>query len=148
MNIRTTARRIGRHRSATPAELRAENVALLNRQAAADDYFALLMHDRAEVYEAWEAAVRRAADAETVVVCQQADIEELTAEVTRLRAELANTMRVDVPLMERDTTDGADQATAPIDARELRERFAAGPVVTLHHAPQATTPVHVPVLAT
>ena len=38
------------------AELRDENVRLLNRQAAADDYFALLIQDRDQVYAAWRFA--------------------------------------------------------------------------------------------
>ena len=36
------------------AELRDENRKLLTRQMAADDYFALLIQDRDEVYVAWE----------------------------------------------------------------------------------------------
>ena len=144
MSILSTARRVARHRSATPAELREKNRLLLAREVAAADFFALLIRDRDEVYAAWQQSQKRAADAELVVVCQQGDIEELTAEVTALKAQLANATRVDVPPMERDTRHGADQATAPIDVRELRDRFNAGPVVTLHHSPQAENPTHVP----
>lgn len=144
MSILSTARRVARHRSATPAELREENRLLLAREVAAADFFALLIRDRDEVYAAWQQSQQRAADAELVVVCQQGDIEELAAEVTALKAQLANASRVDVPPMERDTRHGADQATTPIDVRELRDRFNAGPVVTLHHSPQAANPAHVP----
>lgn len=49
--------------------------------------------------------------------------------------------------MGRDTTDGADQATTPVDVRELRGRFTAGPVVTLAHSPHATDPSQIPVPA-
>ena len=144
MSILSTARRVARHRSATPAELREENRLLLAREVAAADFFALLIRDRDDVYAAWQQSQERAADAELVVVCQQAAIEELTAEVTALKAALANASRVDVPPMERDTRHGADQATTPIDVRELRDRFNAGPVVTLHHSPQAANPARIP----
>jgi hypothetical protein len=148
MSILSTTRRLGRHRSVTPAELRQENQLLLARSVAAADFFALLIQDRDEMYAAWEQAKGRAAEAEQVVVCQQADIDDLRRENAALRAQLANAQRVNVPPMERDTTDGADQATAPIDVRELRERFAAGPVVTLPNARLATDPAHIPVPAT
>ncbi|MGW3825725.1 hypothetical protein ACWEAF_26315 [Streptomyces sp. NPDC005071] len=144
MSILSTARRVARHRSATPAELREENKLLLAREVAASDFFTLLIQDRDEVYAAWEQSQERAGDAELVVVCQQGAIEELTAKVTALKAQLANVTRVDVPPMERDTRHGADQATAPIDVRQLRDRFNAGPVVTLHQSPQAANPAHVP----
>ena len=142
--LRETARRIARHRAATPAELRQENRLLLNRQAAADDFFALLLKDRDEIHTLWRNAEEKAAEAEIVVVCQQAQIDELTAENLALKAELANTAAVTVLPMERDTTAFEDQATAPIDVRDLQARFAAGPVVDLHHSPQAADPTHIP----
>ncbi|MFI9618067.1 hypothetical protein ACIG8S_04025 [[Kitasatospora] papulosa] len=142
--LNTAARRIARHRAATPAELRQENRLLLNRQAAADDFFALLMKDRDEVHNLWRHAEEKAADAEIVVVCQQGQIDELTAENLALKAKLANTAAVTVPEMERDTTAFEDQATEPIDARDLQARFVAGPVVDLHHSPQAADPTHIP----
>ncbi|MEV0917892.1 hypothetical protein AB0I93_26990 [Streptomyces sp. NPDC049967] len=144
MSFIDTARRLGRHRSATPAELRQENQILLAREVAAADFFTLLIQDRDEVHAAWEQARGWAADAELVVVCQQADIEELQRENAALRAQLANAIRVDVPPMVRDTTNGADPATAPVDVQELRTRFTAGPVVTLARSPHATDPAHIP----
>jgi hypothetical protein len=137
---------VARHRSATPAELREENRLLLAREIAADDFFALLTQDRDDVYEAWEQARQQAADAELVVVCQQADIEELQRENAQLRAQLANATRVTVPPMERDTRNGADQATAPIDVRPLWDAICIGPIVRVDN-PQATDPTHVPVPA-
>jgi hypothetical protein len=66
-------------------------------------------------------------------VQQQATIDDLTAErdglldeVTAYRAAEANATRITVPPMVRDTSDPADQATAPIDVRTLREAAAAG----------------------
>ncbi|WP_392750629.1 hypothetical protein [Streptomyces sp. LN590] len=128
MSFISTARRVARHRSATPAELREENRLLLAREVAASDFFALLIHDRDDVYAAWQQSQKRAADAELVVVCQQGAIEDLAAEVTSLKAQLANATRVDVPLMERDTRHGADQATTPIDVRPLWDAIGIGPI--------------------
>ncbi|MFE7485550.1 hypothetical protein [Streptomyces sp. NPDC057552] len=98
------------------------------------------------------------AEAEQVVVCLAADLDDRTgerdqarAEVTALRAQLApylaaeaNANAITVPAAERDTSRFEDQATAPIDVRELQARFTAGPVVSLHHSPQAADPTHIP----
>lgn len=99
--------------------LRDENRRLLTIVAGADDAFAFLR--------------QQAGEAEELVVQLQADVNELTgerdrlaAENARLRAELANRDAVTVPPMERDTSNGADQATAPIDVRPLREAADAG----------------------
>lgn len=51
-------------------------------------------------------------------------------ELNELRAFRATTLAVTVPPMERDTSDGADQATQPIDVRPLWERFGVGKEVT------------------
>ncbi|WP_069751663.1 hypothetical protein [Streptomyces sp. EN16] len=56
----------------------------------------------------------------------------------------ANANAVTVPASFRDTSRFEDQATAPIDVRDLRHRFAAGPVVSLQHSPQAADPTHIP----
>ncbi|MEU0160144.1 hypothetical protein ABZ154_15220 [Streptomyces sp. NPDC006261] len=117
----------------------------------AGDTIATLQHQLADVRA-------KRAEAEQVVICLAADLDERTAErdqalteVERLRAELApykaaeaNANAITVPPAERDTTAFEDQATAPIDVRELRNRFAAGPVVSLHHSPQAADPTHIP----
>lgn len=70
------------------------------------------------------------------------DLGFANAEVARLRAELApyraaeaNAHRVDVPLMERDTTAVEDQATEPV------------PVLTLQQAFGSTNPADVPTWA-
>ncbi|HEY9370421.1 hypothetical protein [Streptomyces sp.] len=107
-------------------QLRDENRRLLTITHRAGDHVALLERDLTEA-RAHQAA------AEELVVQLQADVDDrtkerdqLAAENTRLRAELANRDAVTVPPMERDTSNGADQATAPIDVRSLREAAAAG----------------------
>ncbi|MCT9092924.1 hypothetical protein N4G70_29230 [Streptomyces sp. ASQP_92] len=69
---------------------------------------------------------------------------EMQSELRELRAHLANCEAVTVPPMERDIDPG-DHPTVPVDVKSLRERFASGPVVSLHHSPQAAVdPAHVP----
>ncbi|MFD9463524.1 hypothetical protein [Streptomyces sp. NPDC060027] len=132
-------------------ELRDENTRLLTYLHQAGDEIALLRWDVT-------VATSRQGEAEELVVQLKADADDLIddrdvwkAEALALRARLApflaaeaNANRVTVPPMVRDTSAFEDQATGPIDVRELRERFATGLVVSLHHSPQAASPVHVP----
>jgi septal ring factor EnvC (AmiA/AmiB activator) len=88
-----------------------------------------------------EKTVAHQAEAELLVVQLKADVDELTAErnewrdeALRLRARFgpqlaaeANATRVDVPPMVRDTSDGADQATEPINVRPLWQALNLGP---------------------
>ncbi|WP_432053664.1 hypothetical protein [Streptomyces sp. bgisy022] len=115
------------------AELRDENRRLLTLITGADDAFALLHQQLAEAHS-------KQAEAEEIVVQQQADIDDLTAErdtwrddALALRARFgpqlaaeANTNRIDVPPMVRDTSAIEDQATGPIDVRPLWAAAAAG----------------------
>lgn len=89
----------------------------------------------------------RAAEAEIVAACTLRDLEdvtkerdELAREVADLRARLApleaaeaNRNALTVPTPVRDTSNGADQATAPINVRPLWAALGVGPV-------QATPP--------
>jgi len=125
-------------------ELREENVILLSNLHAAGDEIALLQQDLAEAQDAQ-------GQAEELVVQQQADLAEMTAENEALRDELlklrarfgpqlaaeANANRINVPPMVRDTSAVEDQATGPIDVRSLQEAAAAGllgPVLDPGHA--------------
>ena len=144
MSILSSARRIARHRAATPAELREENKLLLAREVAGGDFFTILIADRDEVHALWQHAEGKAADAELVVVCQQAEIKALADRVVALEARLANADAITVPPSIRDTAAMEDQATEPIDVRSIQARFAVGPVVTLANSPQAAHPAHVP----
>ncbi|WP_137991226.1 hypothetical protein [Streptomyces vilmorinianum] len=112
MTITIPWRGTGIHRAAGSAELRDENRKLLERQAAADEFFGRLLADRDAVYDAWQTAKQHAAEAELVVVCQQAEIEELKEEAAALRAALANACAVSVPPAARDI-DPDDRPTEP-----------------------------------
>lgn len=59
-------------------------------------------------------------------------------ELNELRAFKANATAISAPAGQRDI-DPDDQPTHPqgIDVSELRDRFTSGPVVSLHHSPQA-----------
>lgn len=131
--------------------LREENHRLLTQLVGAHDHIGVQEQQLAD-----ERAGR--AGAERVARCLSADLDERTgerdqarAEVAALRAQLApylaadaNANAITVPAAERDTTAFEDQATAPIDVRELQARFASGPVVSLRYSPQAADPTHIP----
>lgn len=128
------------------AELRDENRKLLTRQMAADDYFALLMQDRNEVYAAWEFAEQARQEAEMVAACMQSERDEWRDEALSLRARFGpqiaaeeNAHPIDVPPMVRPIDGPEDQATAPIDVKPLWEALG------VHYAgPGAASPTHVP----
>ncbi|MFD3741104.1 hypothetical protein [Streptomyces sp. NPDC058629] len=129
----------------------AQTASAFGQLIGAADTIATLQHQLADVRA-------KRAEAEQVVTCLAADLDDRTAErdqalteASRLRAELApykaaeaNANAITVPPAERDTSRFEDQATAPIDVRDLRTRLAAGPVVSLHHSPQAADPTHIP----
>lgn len=128
MSILQRLRGTGRHRSATPTELRAENQLLLAREVAASDFFTLLIEDRDQVYACWRQSQQRAADAEQVVVCLQADLDAVEEELLELRAFKANVTAIDAPAGVRDI-DPDDQPTHPtgIHVTTLRDALGTGP---------------------
>lgn len=114
-------------------ELRAENRKLLTRQMAADDYFALLMQDRNDVYAAWEFERQKRAEAEQAAASVQSERDDWRDRFLALQARFgpqlaaeANATAVTVPPMVRDTTAIEDQATGPIDVRPLWAAAQAG----------------------
>lgn len=124
------------------AELRDENRRLLTQLFGASDAYQILQQHLVET-------TARQAEAEELVVQQQADIDDLRAENDQLRDELAklkvrfgpelaadaNAAAVTVRPMVRDTTAFEDQATEPIK------------VLTLQQAIGSTDPAHVPAWA-
>ena len=130
-------RRDRKHRAVDKvAELRQENRKLLTRQMAADDHFAILMHDVTTTNAAWEQEKQLRGQAEEALAQMRMERDEWMNETLRLRAQLApykaaqaNANRVTVPPMERI---GADQPTAPqgIDVRPLWQARDAGHATT------------------
>ena len=125
------------------AELREENIKLLNRQAAADDFFAILMNDLVTTNAALEQEKQLRGEAEEAAAQMQSERDEWRDEALRLRAKFgpqlaaeANANRITVPPMQRDTSAVEDQATGPIDVRalwEARDVGLLGPVTDPGH---------------
>lgn len=117
----------GRRRAVDEVERLRRDLALaLSHLHAAGDELAFVKQERDE-------ARAKRAEAEEIVVQQQADIDELTEERDELRTKVAaywaadaNAHRIDVPPMVRDTSALEDQATEPIDVRPLQEAAALG----------------------
>lgn len=143
-----------KHRAVKVAELKqklkdqqAETSRAFGQLIGAADAIALLSQDLA-------ATRTKQAEAEQVVDCLAADVEALTKERTQLtaankalRLQLApylaadaNRNAVTARPAERDTSDGADQATAPIDVRPLWEAHGISPVIRIADAPSPADP--------
>jgi hypothetical protein len=108
------------------AALRDENVRHLNRQAADDDFFAILMHDVVSTNAAWEQEKQMRGVAEEAASQMRMERDEWRDEALALRARFgpqlaaeANANAVTVPCGYRDTSAIEDQATGPIDVRPL-----------------------------
>ena len=149
MTILDTVRAHGKHRKATRLEL-VEKVGRLERELAERE--SLLRAAAAELGQVVgernqlqdqldEAGIElsgaREDHAETVARIE-ARHAEVIAEMQREIDDL--TRRLDVGVL----AEAAASKTQEIDAREIQERFADGPVVSLHHSPQAADPAHVP----
>ena len=110
--------------------LRRDMAKVMNRQAAADDFFAILMHDVVTTNAAWEQEKRLRGEAQEAAARMQSDRDEWMAEAERLAAELApykaaeaNAAAVDVPPMKRI---GCDDDTTSVDVTTLWEAAEAG----------------------
>lgn len=141
----------GRRRSHPKHRASDEVRELRNWKTQANAYFRTLSQDLTDMYEAWQKALTRANNATDFIALQdtqlrcangrvaelEAELAAQTAELNQLRAFKATIQAVTPMPAVRDTSDMADQATAPIDVRTIRERFAAGPVLHLNHSPHA-----------
>lgn len=129
--IRERLRGPGLHRAVDEVERLNEVTARLRVQlAGAADRVAHLEHALADT------SAKRA-EAEQVVVCLAADLDDATQELERRNADItairlqlapylaaeANAGAITVPDMVRDTSAIEDQATAPIPVTTLREQF-------------------------
>ncbi|WP_405506467.1 hypothetical protein OG323_06475 [Streptomyces cyaneofuscatus] len=129
------------------AELEAENEALVRQVLGAMEYIgqlelvnACLTDTARKVTEQRDAAWGERDGFQRELVASRALLAPFLA------AE-ANANAITVPASVRDTTAFEDQATAPIDVSDFRTRFTVGPVVSLHHSPQAADPTHIPAQA-
>ncbi|MFG3585047.1 hypothetical protein [Streptomyces sp. NPDC047990] len=125
--------------------LRDENRKLLDRQLAADDYFAVLTDGIADADAALEREQRLRGLAEEAAAQMRMERDEWIEEAGRHAAELAphraaeaNAHPVTVPPMVRPIDGPEEQATAPIDVRPLWAARDAGllrPVTDPGHVP-------------
>lgn len=129
------------------AELRADNVKLLNRQAAADDFFALLANDVYVTNAALGQEKQARGEAEEAAAQMRMERDQWRDEALALRARFGpqiaaeiNANRIDVPPMIRDTSAMEDQATGPIDVTALWEARDAGLLGPVTDPGHATTP--------
>ncbi|NML55317.1 hypothetical protein HHL19_16210 [Streptomyces sp. R302] len=129
MNL-TPWRGTGTHRAPTRAELAAENARLQAREAAADDFFALLLADRDILDQALEIATARYLEAETVVGCQGRQIAALEAQAAELTAQLATARSVSLPAGHR-SVDLGDEPTEPVGINVVPLREALSPLTGL-----------------
>lgn len=123
----------GRRRAVDKVEqLRDDNIKLLNRQAAADDFFAILLHDVVTTNAALEAERQLRAEAEEAAAQMRMERDGWRGDALALRARFgaqlaaeANANRIDVPPMIRPIDGPEDQATGPIDVREVQALWDA-----------------------
>lgn len=128
----TLLRPTGQHRAVDEVARLRTQVAHLEQQAATAS------RESANHRNWWQYAEKKAGEAESIVVRQDADLHDLRAQVATLqgelretRARLANATSVTVPAGERDITPG-DEPTQPIPAGEHwtdPARPGAGPTV-------------------
>lgn len=135
----------GRRRAVDEVDrLREDNIKLLNRQAAADDFFAILLNDLTVTNAALEQEKELRGEAEEAAAQMRMERDEWRDMALALQARFgpqlaaeANANRVTVPPMVRDTSAIEDQATGPIDVRPLWAAAQAGhlgPVTDPGHA--------------
>lgn len=129
------------------ADLCRDAVKLMDRQAAADDFFALLANDVYTTNAALGQEKQARGEAEEAAAQMRMERDEWMNEALALRARFGpqiaaeeNANRIDVPPMVRDTSDPRDQATGPINVTALWEARDAGLLGTVTDPGHATTP--------
>ncbi|MGW1389998.1 hypothetical protein [Streptomyces griseoluteus] len=140
MTITQDIRTRRKHRGKTPWQL-VQTIGRLEREA--DQQTCHLVALATENDELRADRNRVANQLNETVLAHQATVDDLTAERDLLRHRLAalrlrfgpelaaeaNANAVTVPPMVRDTSDPADQATAPIDVKPLWTALGIGPVL-------------------
>jgi hypothetical protein len=127
------------------AAVREDNAKLLDRQAAADDFFMLQDQYLTSLEADLTAEKQQRERSDEVLASYQADLDEaltengrLTDELLALRARFGpqmaaedNANRVTVPPMVRDTSAIEDQATGPIYVQTLWDALGVGPAAAV-----------------
>ena len=149
MTLLDTVRAHGKHRKATRLEL-VEKVGRLERELA--DRESLLREAATTLGETIgernqlqdqldEAGIELSGEREDHDQMVARIEARHTATVAEMQREIDDlTRRLEVQCL----AEAAASKTQEIDAREIQARFADGPVVSLHHSPQAADPAHVP----
>ena len=113
--------------------LRRDMAKVMNRQAAADDFFAILMHDVVTTNAAWEQEKQLRGEAEEAAARMRMERDEWRDRALALQARFGaqiaaeeNANRITVPPMVRPISGPEEQATGPIDVRALWEARDAG----------------------
>ncbi|MGW1135683.1 hypothetical protein [Streptomyces griseoluteus] len=144
MTITQDIRTRRKHRGKTPWQL-VQTIGRLEREADQQTCHLVALATENDELRADRNRLANQLDETTVV--HQATVDDLTAERDELRDELralkrrfgpqladdANTLAITVPPMVRDTSDPADQATAPIDVKPLWTALGIGPVLDPGH---------------
>lgn len=149
MSVLDAIKSHGRHRKLTRLEL-AEKVSRLEREAdeATCQLVALttqvdgLKAERDQLQEQLDEA---GIDLSGARVDHAQTVARIDARHTEIVAEMQQhiddlTRRLEIGVL----AEAAASKTQEIDARELQARFAEGPVVSLHHSPQADSPADTP----
>ncbi|MFJ3812227.1 hypothetical protein ACIPWE_38430 [Streptomyces sp. NPDC090073] len=128
MSITQDLRTRRKHRGKTPWQL-VQTIGRLERQADARECELVGLATRvSELYAERNQLEQQLDEAGIELSGAREDLRQVREQLAAYRAAEANAHRVDVPPMVRDTSDPADQATAPIDVRPLWEAIGIGPV--------------------
>ncbi|WP_432027406.1 hypothetical protein [Streptomyces sp. 1222.5] len=128
MSITQDLRTRAKHRGKTPWQL-VQTIGRLERQADVRECELVGLATRvSELYAERNQLEQQLDEAGIELSGAREDLRQAREELAAYRAAEANATRVDVPPMVRDTSDPADQATAPIDVRPLWEALGVGPV--------------------
>lgn len=116
-----------RHRAVDKvAELREENRRLLTRQMAADDFFAILIADRQDVYAAWEFAEQRRQEAEQAAASLRSELDEALETVQRIDDHYNATIKQ----LERDLAESGRRLEVGVLAEAAAARTQEIPVIS------------------
>lgn len=126
------------------AAVQEDNAKLLNFRAAADDHFMVMDQLTTDLQSDVRRLTAQVAEEQGARAVAEADVEARDRWLKDSERELEDARRrLSISVL----AESAAARTQEIDVREIRERFATGPVIALHNSPQAGDPAHVPARA-